>query len=362
MPDRYDPKDHIQKLQVAPRAEGILDQREITIQSYQTTVPYDFETLNTGLSGAWLTPQIRLGVFSHIASTSKDALNVVLGLQDELKVRAYDYDERRPVWYVWQNVVVETVNVHYYRDNHGLLRFTTTGGGRRITDDRLHEFNSAFLGIPTNAVSKRQFDLDKLRLLCFSRFKDRLYMIRFGEPSAAEYESIEHAMFQSRKYIDPDVERLKEIRNDTQVKIESFDSDIPVPSEELIEKISVRFFIRGLSGSLRLRFPRFRFKKQLKTDDEQARAFYRLADAAVNAILDADYYAHQPRSLDDLSTDLGMYPDVVELADFREVLLSDEARKDFFEKIDLSEKWPCWSPHTCRPLTNCLNQNPSQSL
>lgn len=143
MPLRYEPKDHIQQLDTAPRAVGILDQREITIQSFQTTVPFDYKVLTTGLEKAWLTPQIRFGVFARSDTNGKDALNVVLGLQDELTIRAYDYDNRRPLWFSWQDTVVDTVNIHYFQDEDGLLRFTTTGGGQRITDDRLHEFNSA---------------------------------------------------------------------------------------------------------------------------------------------------------------------------------------------------------------------------
>ena len=46
MASRYEPKGHIQHLEVAPRAEGILDQRELTIQSYQTTIPFDYEAMN----------------------------------------------------------------------------------------------------------------------------------------------------------------------------------------------------------------------------------------------------------------------------------------------------------------------------
>src|SRR5262249_10462217 len=313
MSSRYDPKDHIQPLVVAPRAEGILDQREITIHSYQTTVPFDFDALDAALGKAWLTPQIRFGVFSRIPSTGRQALNLVLGLQDELTIRAYDYDERRPLWYSWRDAVVDTVNLHYFRDKDGLLRFTTAGGGRRITDDRLHDFNSAFLRVPEEAVSKRQFDLDKLRELCFKRFADRLYMIRFADPSAMEYRSIDHALFQSRQYIDPNAERLKEISTDKKVKIESFDSDIPVKTDELASSILVRFFIRGSSGSLRLRFPKVTYKRELKTPEDQAIVFYHLAHATVNAILDADYYTHQPRSLDELSADLGMFPEMVDL-------------------------------------------------
>jgi hypothetical protein len=345
MTSGYDPKDHIQPLVVAPRAEGILDQREITIHSYQTMVPFDFDALDAFLEKAWLTPQIRFGVFSRIPSPDKQALNVVLGLQDELTIRAYDYDERRPLWYSWRDAIVDAVNLHYFRDEHGFLRFTTTGGGRRITDDRVHEFNSAFLGIPKDAVTKLQFDLDKLRELCFKRFKDRLYMIRFADPSATEYRSIDHALFQSRRYIDPDAERLREISSDKQVKIESFDSDIPVDTDELAKSIRVRFFVRGLSGSLRLRFPKIDYKTQPKTVEDQAILFYRLANVTVSAILDVDYYTHQPHTLDQLSADLGMFPDIVDLTPFREVLVRQEARKTFLLGLDLGEQWPKWSPH-----------------
>ena len=127
MSSRYEPKDHIQPLEIAPRAEGILDQRQITIQSYQTTMPFTYDALDAGLEKAWLTPQIRFGVFARIAIIDKDALNVVLGLQDELNIRAYDYDERRPLWYSWQDAIVDTVNLHYFRDEHGFLCITTGG-------------------------------------------------------------------------------------------------------------------------------------------------------------------------------------------------------------------------------------------
>lgn len=344
MSSNFDPNNHIQPLVVAPR-DGILDQREVTIQSFQTTVPFDRASIEVGLSNGWLTPLLRFGVFSQIKGTSGDAFNVVLGLQDDLPIRAYDYDARRPIWYSWQNAVVDTVNIHYYRDEHGLIRFTTTGGGRRITEDRLHEFNSTFLGIPSTAVTKRHFDLEKLRDLCFKRFAGKLYTVRFSDPSAKEYRSIDHALFQSRRFIDPNVERFKEISSDTTVTIESFDSEIEVHSDQLVSPIDVRFMIRGLNGSLRLRYPKVPYKTHAKTPESQANIFYRLANTAVSAILDADYYTQQVRTLDELSVDLGLFPDCVDLSPFREVLRHPDARSKFFTSLDLSENWPKWGPH-----------------
>lgn len=345
MASRYNPKDHIQPLVVAPRTEGVFDQREITIQSYQTTVPFNYGALDSGLECAWLTPQTRFGLFSRIPLNVQDAISVVLALQDELTVRAYDYDERRPLWYSWHNTIVETVNVQYFRDRQGLLRFTTTGGGRRITGKMLRVFNSAFLNIPEDATSKQQFDLERLRNLCFNRFGDRLYMIRFSDPSGKEYRSIDHALFQSKKYIKPTAERLKEIRDDERGKVESFDSDTEVQTDDLASSIRVRFFLRGLSGSLRLRFPKVPYKILRNSPEEQAVVFYRLANATVQTVLDEDYYTHQRRTLHDIESAPVLYREMVELDQYREVLSSETERTSFFAKLDLNDQWPHWSPH-----------------
>lgn len=344
MSSGYEPKDHIERLVVAPRSEGILEQREITIQSYQTTVQFDHAALHSLLEGAWLTPQVRFGVFARVGAAGADAITAVLGLQDELTVRAYDYDARRPLWFSWQDVIVDTVNVHYFKGEDGLLRFTTTGGGRRITDERLHEFNSGFLKIPKEAVSKRHFDLDKLRHLCFDRFADRLYMLRFSDHSGKEYRSIDHALFQSRQYIDPKAERFKEVSSDKQAKIESFDSDISIESDDLVNAIQVRFFIRGLSGSLRLRFPKVVYRAQVNAPEEQAKVFYRLVDTTVSAILDEDYYVPQQRTLDDVCIGEGVLPGFVDLAPFRAILVNATARRKFLVNIDLGEGWREWGP------------------
>ncbi|MDH4201380.1 MAG: hypothetical protein OEV87_00605 [Phycisphaerae bacterium] len=347
MASQYQPKDHIQRLDIAPRPEGVFDQREITIQSYQTTVPFDYAQFDAAIESAWLKPQIRFGVFSRtpVVDNSERSIDVVLGLQDELSVRAYDYDNRRPIYYSWQDLVVDTVSIHYFCDEDGLLRFTTTGGGRKITDDRLYDFNASFLEIPKDAVSKRHFDLDKLRELCFGRFCDRLHMIKVTDPSDEGYRSIDHAQFQSREYFDPKADRLNELKNDPTVKVESFDSDIEVHADILAQSIRVRFFIRGSSGSLRLRLPKIHYKHEYKSVDEQTHAFYKLVDTAVNCILDADYYSQQKRSLEDLSSELQVLsPDLVDLAPFRDVLVSENERQKFFDGLKL-DRWEQWQPH-----------------
>ena len=346
MSNQYDPREHIQHVEIAPRSEDILDQREITIRSYKTTVPFDPKAFDDGMERWWLSPNIRFGVFSRShPGPIKDNCAIVLGLQDALSVRAYDYDARRPLWYSWRDVIVDTVSVRYYKDEDGYVRFTTAGGGQRITDERLQEFNTTYLGIPKEAVTKQQFDLDKLRDLCFRRFVDRLYMVRFSDPSGKEYRSIDHALFQSRQYIDPAAERLKEVRGDKQAKIESFDSDIQVRPPQLAGQVQVRFFIRGMSGSLRLRFPKLTYARESATPEAQAEVFYAVVNATVDSILDADYYAEHQDSLHDLDDETGMFPEMANLSRFSKVLSSNKNRDEFFQKLDVGAPRGEWLPH-----------------
>ncbi|MHB1843260.1 MAG: sigma 54-interacting transcriptional regulator [Deltaproteobacteria bacterium] len=351
----YEPREHIQPVEIAPQAEGVLDHREITVQSYETTVPFDFDSLSSRIEQAWLAPSSLLGLFQRTPLTGKDEIHVVLGLQGALSVRAYDYDERRPLYYSWKGVVVETVAVRYLRDKQGLIRFTTFGGGVRITEEKLHEFNEGFLKIPKDAASKRPFDLEKLRALCFGRFPERLYLLRFSNPAAQEYRSIDHALFQSRKYIDPKAERLREIQADPQVKIESFDSDIQVATTDLAAPVEVRFAIRGLSGALRLRFPKVQYSAQLKTVEEQVRIFYRLVDETVSSVLDADYYARRRLTF----AELEMNPEFPEFADtgpYREVLRAAEEQEKYFAKFDVGAPRQEWLPHL-RAIDELLASN-----
>ncbi|MBK8482308.1 MAG: hypothetical protein IPL40_14285 [Proteobacteria bacterium] len=79
--------------------------------------------------------------------------------------------------------------------------------------------------------------------------------------------------------------------------------------------------------------------------EEQARVFYHVVDVTVSSILDADYYTQQRRSLDELDTDLGLFPDLVDLTKFREVLINAEARKELLDGIDVASNWANWLPH-----------------
>ncbi|MCE9635859.1 MAG: sigma 54-interacting transcriptional regulator [Planctomycetes bacterium] len=318
----------------------------MTVQTYQTSVRFDFDALCAGLERGWLQPAIPLGVYDHTPPATRDEVHVILGLQGERSVRTFDYDRRAPQWYALHGLIIETLAVRYRRDDDGFIRFTTAGGRRGITDARLAEFHSTFLNIPRDSVHGMVFDLSKLRDLCFTRFLERLYEIRFSEPSSEDYRSIDHASFESRGYIDPTAERLRAIRDDPTVKVEAFESDIPVTTDDLSGPAEVGFAIRGQRGSVRLSFPKFNFKAQFKTAEEQTRAVYRLVDEAVRSILDRDYYAEKRLSIAALGRrpTTPLFPDYHDFAPFVEVLKDMDIRRAYFAKLDVSEPEMSWVP------------------
>jgi len=342
----YDPAKHIRLLGSAPRPETILDQRDVTIHSYVTTLPFDRDDIAARLEQAWLSPAIQLGGYSR-PIVDNDSISFVLGLQGDLPVRAYDFDRRRSLWFAWKGTIVETRAVRYFKSENGFLCFTTAGGGVRITDDRLDEFNSTFLGIPKGWAHRLQFDLRKLRLLCFGRFAERLYMLRFSDPSSIGYKSIDSALFQSREFIEPDAQRFREIKEDPDVKVQGFDSAVRVSTAEVTEPVDVRFAVRGPSGALRLRFPKVTYRSQPSSGEAEAVLFYRLVDAAMNSVLDDDYYARQRLSVAEVEqgTDsLDLFPDLTDTAGFREALQHQAALSEFFAKLDLMEPKHRWLP------------------
>ena len=237
-----------------------------------------------------------------------------------------------------RDVIVETASIRYYRGNDGKLWFITMGGGRRITEDKLKEFNSLYLKIPSTVVTKQVFDLAKLRDLCFNRFANRLFMVRFADHSGKAYESIDRAQFQSIDFIDPKAPRLDEVRIDNQAKIESFEAEVQVHAKELASPVSVRFLVRGLSGALRLRFPRLDLRNASQKPEKQAEAFYRIVNETRDSILDADYYETSQKEWRMLYEEPDLFPVMVDVAACRHMLSKPESRETFITALS-----------TCRP-------------
>lgn len=346
MTTAYDPAEHIRLLGSAPRPETILDQRDVTIHSYVTTLPFDRDDIAAGLERAWLSPAIQLGGYSH-PIVDNDSISIVLGLQGDLPVRAYDFDGRRSLWFAWRGTIVETRAVRYFQSEDGYLCFSTAGGGVRITDDRLDEFNSTFLKIPKGWAHRLQFDLRKLRQLCFGRFADHLYMLRFSDPSSIGYKSIDSALFQSREFIEPDAQRFLEIKEDPDVKVQGFDSTVRVSTAEVAGPVDVRFAVRGPSGALRLRFPKVSYRSQPSSGEAETVLFYRLVDTTMKAVLDDDYYARQRLSVAEVeqgNDSLDLFPELTDTAGFRAALQHQAALSEFFAKLDLMEPKHRWLP------------------
>ena len=199
---------------IAPQAE-ILDQREITVFSYETTlrsISTSFRHISR-MRGSL--PRSLLGVFQR-RSRWRDAIEVVLGLLGTRPCSATttpsadpstthgrgDFSKR------WQFVYERTTRAHpLHRPLAAALASPTRS---------LRTFNEALSGSRGMLSGNSSSTSTGFVTSAFGRFLERLYLIRFSNPSALAYESIDHALFQSRKYMILTSGGLREIRRDRQ--------------------------------------------------------------------------------------------------------------------------------------------------
>lgn len=352
MSPTYSPSENIQLVGVDQ--PGTAEQIEIAVQTYQTTVPFDFEALSRGADRAWVTPGITFGVVGRLAASRRDCLHIVLGLQGNKRVRIYDPDARQLLFYSWKNTIVETMGVRYMDDGSGFVRFITFGGGRRINFDRLASFNAQFLGISSKNIAAVSFGLPMVKDLCFERFVDSLFMIRFAV-DANEYRTIDHTRFKSRKPIDPTADRFVEVRSNPSTVVESFEAEIEVQGSRLRRPARVRFEIQGTSGTLRLRFPKLDYAMRPVNPLDLERTFYAVVDEVVSQILTSGIYAPKPPTLEEVQRFDGM----AGLADFSEYALAlqdADERRQFFSRLDLTEDEWTWLPQL-RAVSSLLHNS-----
>jgi DNA-binding NtrC family response regulator len=334
----YDPRDFFRPIPFPLSSEAV-EQREITIESYRTSTPFYRKGLLRSLRDSWLTPNAPLGLY-EVRRAERRAVHAILGYQREYRLHTFDYPKRRPLFFSFPYEIQELKGVRYTPDAKGNLSITTFGGGREITERRLEEFHSLRNVVPSDAVIKRNFDRDRLRQLCFARFGDRLFKLRFKNPSATEYQSIETAEFQGvrARPMDPDSGRLREVREDPAVKVESFESCVELRSPHLEHPVSIRFRIAGDAGSLRLSIPKLPYRAALATDRAKIGAFYQIVEQALNEVLDQDYYAVEPIPATEAESvwEMPLFTGV-DLTPFRSELGSDEARERFLGGLELAD-------------------------
>ena len=341
----YDLNEHIQPIDLGLAAANIAEQREVTVQVFETSLAFDHDRLIHGHAGGRLTRVQEFGLIQFLSAPQDEDIRVVLALQGEVRIRTYDEELERLVWWSWDRAIKETVAIRYSADDDGMLRFTTFGGGTRISRGRIADFHTATIGLPSANARPLAIDPDLMRERCFEdRFLRRLYSIR-GQVGAEGYETIDQTAFKSREYMDPRVGRMQDLQNDESLVVETFESEVDVKALALTGEITARFVVRAANGSIRIRFPRIPYGKKLPTVQAQSQAFYDLAERTVAAIVGQGLHTVDtvdPAGMDD---DDPEFPLFVDTGPYRRYVGKKQGREQFFGELDLSREVRTWLPH-----------------
>ena len=283
---------HIERVIAGAPALNFAEQQAVTIRAYATSHPWSSEDVDGALRAAWLSPAQDVGVVLRLsdADPGADEIRVVLGKQGTRSLRSFDFARRRVDFFRVDHVLVENAGVRYQRSSDGMLRFTTFGGGTQLGEAPIREFHKVFLDVEPGLVQALAIDPARMRERAFApEFVDKLYAIRV-HTKAKGYETIDHTEFRSRGHMDPDTERLRELRDDPDLLVESFKSEAWVRTPELSDVARIGFEVKS-SGSIALRLPaRIPYRRQLSQGEDQSRVYYDLVEQAVAEILGADFY------------------------------------------------------------------------
>lgn len=323
----------------------------LTVRSYQTNSRFDREQLQEQLRGGKLGTLGRFGFMFFLSKEDADDVRAVLAVQGEQRIRRYDPDRERIRWFSWDNAILDTVAIRYAADSNGLMRFTTFGGGTRITAATIHEFHWNFLRIRKSNVSALSIgtELARERFL-LHEFLYKLHSVK-AQVEQHGYQSIDQTTFKSRKFIDPDCERMLDLRNDPNLIVEEFESQLTLDPPSLAKPLTVRFTIRSSSDAVSLRIPTIHYRRRFNTPQRQARAFYSLVDTIVTKVIGPTLFQTaevDPAHIvfDDDSIGVGdLLTPLRRTEEYQDYLSKQEGRRTFLDTVDLADLPRYWQPH-----------------
>lgn len=337
-------RDFVQRVLDEGPALDIAEQRQVTVRAFSTNHPWDRPALIGGLRGAFLPEDRDIGVLTFLSADTSPGVRVVIGKQGDKRVRRYDHESHNVEVYAIKNVITDHATVQYQEDEDGMVRFITVGGGSQLTKKALNGFHSFALSIDDSGVEPLTIRPDRMREQALSdRFVQRLYAIK-AQTSHEGYTSIDHAEFKSKQYIDPDCERMQDLRGDDQLVVEAFESDVEFQTASLAKAITVRFEVKAASGSIKLRFPSLPWNKQLKTLQRRSLAFYELVEAALENILGTNFFV-RVAAVDGVGGLDGFFPTMAPTGALKDHLRSPKLRRErILNEIDPYQNDGEWVP------------------
>jgi hypothetical protein len=226
-------------------------QRTVTVRQYNTNVPFDRAQIITGITTSRLVFGTEFGVVeSYNLNNSEHNIRILCGLVGERNLVLLNQQSNRPDYYRIKNVLLATLMVEFSEGPSSKKIELLVYGGKQGNVELWNMLRNNF-GIDAKEVVPRVFSDTGLRSLC-ERFFQRLYQININPWYKEGWGTIKAADFKSSRgqFIDPNVDRMKQILENKDILIESFRSvlagQMMVP--DLEDAYTIKFHILKDSG------------------------------------------------------------------------------------------------------------------
>jgi len=200
--------------------------RTITVRKYETNIICDLDVVKDSLDSNYLKHGKEFGCISvHKSEGSIHAMFGQIGDSHITSIGDYSENNVSLIHYLVKNVVKSTMHVDHFCDDNDKLGLIMYGGGN-IKDDLVKSMYKDFLGISNLKIV--EFDGDIIRKLCFERFLEELYDIKFDPAVDKSFGNVHLADYKSKKnqQINHQASKIQEIIDNTDIKIQRFKSKV----------------------------------------------------------------------------------------------------------------------------------------
>ncbi|AKB80920.1 hypothetical protein MSBR3_0342 [Methanosarcina barkeri 3] len=264
--------------------------RTLSIVKYKTDSPFDFDEIIYKFSKNKLNITKEFGcVYTKPYGDHVSALFGKLG-NKTLTGLLTDYEDN-PVLrrYNLSNVILATMYVDHFPEDNKLTLLVFNGG--KISKNLWHApYNNLFNVLD---LTPTKFSEKELRKLCINKYVDGLSEIRFDPASEEEFGNVKTAEYTSirSKKLNPKAEKIKEIIENDEIKVNMFKSEIWATYENLDKSYPVAFTI-DIDGKVTLEFPRISWSS-LNDDYDIEEHYYSFARKIYDEIVSKEIYINE---------------------------------------------------------------------
>ena len=229
--------------------------RTITVRKYRTDIKCDLDAVKDSLDSNRLKHGKDFGCINiHKSERSVHAMFGQMGDSHITSLGDCSENNVSLIHYLVRNVVKSTMHVDHFCDDRGKLEIIMYGGGN-IKDDLVKSMYEDCLGISNLKIIG--FDGDIIRKLCFEKFSDELYDIKFDPAVDKSFGNVYLADYKSKKNqrIDHRAPKIKYIIDNTGIKIQRFKSKVTETHEMLSKSYDIKFII-DIDGKIIIEFPK----------------------------------------------------------------------------------------------------------